>query len=192
MTKKLKPRFGIDIDGTVTCPATLIPHINNQYNVNITIADITEYDFLSGFPHPVDRNEFNQWFKANEPMMYEVSELAQDAKKILVDWQNSYELFYISARGENVFDVTQNWFKKHSLPFDHIELIGSHDKISVAKKHAVEVFFEDKHDNAVMIAEELSIPVILFDTPYNQMPAPTNVIRVNNWIEANDWIRKNY
>lgn len=81
MTKKLKPRFGIDIDGTVTCPATLIPHINNQYNVNITIADITEYDFLSGFPHPVDRNEFNQWFKANEPMMYEVSELAQDAKK---------------------------------------------------------------------------------------------------------------
>ena len=37
----LKPRFGIDIDGTVTCPATLIPHINKQYNINITLDDVS-------------------------------------------------------------------------------------------------------------------------------------------------------
>ena len=59
----LKHRFGIDIDGTVTCPATLIPHINKQYNINMSINDVTEYDFLSGFPHPVDRQEFQAWFK---------------------------------------------------------------------------------------------------------------------------------
>lgn len=192
MNTKLKPRFGIDIDGTVTCPATLIPHINKQYNVNLTLDDIIEYDFLSGFPHPIDRNEFNQWFKANEPSMYEVSELAQNAHKILTDWQQKYELFYISARNINVFDITENWFKQHAIPYDHIELIGSHDKINAAKKHAVQAFFEDKHDNAVMIAEELSIPVILFNTPYNQLAVPSNVIRVNNWIEANDWICKKF
>ena len=189
---KLKPRFGIDIDGTVTCPATLIPHINKQYNVNLTLDDITEYDFLSGFPYPVDRNEFNQWFKANEPTMYEVSELAQNAKNILSNWQHLYELFYISARGTNVYDITQNWFKQHAVPYDHIELIGSHNKISVAKKHNVDVFFEDKHDNAVMLAEELKIPVVLFDTPYNREPIPSNVIRVDNWIEANAWISRNF
>ena len=188
----VKPRFGIDIDGTVTCPSTLIPHINKQYNVNMTLADIKEYDFLSGFPHPVDRAEFQRWFKANEPAMYEVSELASNAQKILTDWQHSYELYYISARGTDVFDITENWFNKHAVPYDHIELIGSHDKISIAKQHAVEAFFEDKHDNAVMIAEELNIPVILFDTPYNQDPIPTNVIRVHNWIEANHWIRQNF
>ena len=26
-----KFRFGIDIDGTVTCPTSLLPHINKQY-----------------------------------------------------------------------------------------------------------------------------------------------------------------
>jgi hypothetical protein len=52
----------------------------------------------------------------------------------------------------------------------------------------VEIFFEDKHDNAVMIHEECQIPVILFDTPYNQDPIPNGVIRVNNWREANKWV----
>ena len=44
-----KPRFGIDIDGTVTCPSTLIPHINKQYNINITLDDVCEYDFYQHF-----------------------------------------------------------------------------------------------------------------------------------------------
>lgn len=183
-----KPRFGIDIDGTVTCPGTLIPHINKQYKVNITLDDVFEYDFLSAFPHPVDRAAFQTWFKDNESYMYEVSEAAQDAQSILNAWQTNYELYYISARGENVSDITVNWFKSQAIPYDHIELIGSHDKLAVAKKHGVQAFFEDKHDNAVMLAEELNIPVVLFDTPYNRLAVPDNVIRVYNWQEANHYI----
>ncbi len=80
-----------------------------------------EYDFLSAFPYPVDRSQFNAWFKENEPALYAVSELAQHAKQILNAWQNVYELFYISARGENVFDITKNWFQEHQIPYDHIE-----------------------------------------------------------------------
>ena len=50
------------------------------------------------------------------------------------------------------------------------------------------MFFEDKHDNAVMIHEECDIPVILFDTPYNREPIPKGVIRVYNWEEAAQWV----
>ena len=192
MTSKQKPRFGIDIDGTVTSPDTLIPHINERYKTNIVLNDVIEYDFLSAFPHPVDRNEFAKWFKENEAYMYSVSSIAQDAQSILEKWQHSYELFYISARDISVMEITQNWFKENKVPFHHIELIGSHDKLSVAKKHKVDVFFEDKHDNAVMLAEELNIPVLLFDTPYNRKSIPTNVVRINNWSEANSWILKHF
>lgn len=188
----MKPRFGIDIDGTVTCPSTLIPHINKQYNLQITLEDVTEYDFLSAFPHPVNRSEFNAWFKANEPAMYEVSEAAEHAKMILNAWHKQYELVYISARNENVFDITKNWFTKQAIPYDKIELIGSHDKLQTAKNYAVDAFFEDKHDNAVMLAEELKIPVLLFNTPYNQLPVPENVFRVNNWLEADTIIKKRF
>lgn len=39
-----------------------------------------------------------------------------------------------------------------------------------------------------MLAEELKIPVVLFDTPYNRLTVPDNVIRVYNWQEANQYI----
>ncbi|RHW38534.1 hypothetical protein D1B33_06560 [Lysinibacillus yapensis] len=192
MTSKQKPRFGIDIDGTITTPDTLIPHINKQYKTNIVLDDVIEYDFLSAFPHPVDRKEFAKWFKENEAYMYSVSTIAHDAQSILTAWQHTYELFYISARDLSVLEITHKWFKENRVPFHHIELIGSHDKLEIAKKHNVEVFFEDKHDNAVMLAEELKIPVLLFDTPYNRKPAPTNVVRIKTWHEANYWIQKHY
>lgn len=103
-------------------------------------------------------------------------------------------MYFISARGSHLQQVTEEWFLENALEFDHIELIGNHDKIEAAKKYEVDIFLEDKHDNAVMIHEACGIPVILFDTPYNQDPLPNGVIRVRNWIEANawaeDWLQK--
>jgi uncharacterized HAD superfamily protein len=192
MILKEKPRFGIDIDGTVTAADTLIPHINKQYKTNIVLDDVTEYDFLSAFKQPVDALEFSRWFKENEGYMYSVSELAKDAQTILNNWQSNYELFYISARNLAVLPITQKWFEENEVPYHHIELIGSHDKLEIAKKHQVDIFFEDKHDNAVNIAEELNIPVILFDTPYNRLSVPKNVIRVYNWLEADNWIKRHF
>lgn len=180
-------RFGIDIDGTVTCPTSLLPHINKEYKVNLVLDDIKEYDLTKAFS--VDEQQFYNWYKTVEDHIYDTSPPQEYAKKVLENWMSQYELFYISARGENVYDTTYNWFKREAIPYDHIDLIGSHYKIEAAKKHQVHAFFEDKHDNAVDIHEELDIPVILFDTPYNRKAIPDGVKRVSNWQEANDWIK---
>lgn len=183
-------RFGIDIDGTVTCPTALLPHINEAYELNLVLDDIKEYDLTKAFPGPIDTEQFSKWYKSVEAHIYDTSPPQQFAKKVLEDWKSRYELYYISARGENVYDTTFEWFKREDIPFDHIDLIGSHYKIEAAKKHNVHAFFEDKHDNAVDIHEELDIPVILFDTPYNRKPIPEGVIRVYDWQEANNWINR--
>lgn len=39
-----------------------------------------------------------------------------------------------------------------------------------------------------MLHEELGIPVILFDTPYNRKPIPKGVKRVTSWSEAKKWV----
>ncbi|MDP4163175.1 MAG: hypothetical protein Q8906_06820 [Bacillota bacterium] len=183
----MNKRFGIDIDGTVTCPSSIIPYINKAFNMKLTLEDINQYD-LNPFVN-VSENEFANWFIENEPIIYAGSPLAIGAGPILKKWKKDHELFFISARGPHLLEITKQWFLKCGLGYDHIELIGTHDKVETAKKFAVDVFFEDKHDNAVMIHEELGIPVILFDTPYNQEPIPEGVIRINNWIEANEWIQ---
>lgn len=187
----MKYRFGIDIDGTVTCPTSLIPHINEAFNSELTLNDLKEYDLTAALPH-LERAEFYDWFRGAEPRIYAASPVSDHAKAILDSWKNRFELFYISARSEKVKGITVDWFDQHAIHYDHIELIGSHNKISTAKRHQVDLFFEDKHDNAVEISEELDIPVILFDTPYNQEPIPKNVIRVNNWLEAQHWVEKEF
>ncbi|HJF30187.1 MAG TPA: hypothetical protein K8V56_00180 [Sporosarcina psychrophila] len=181
-------RFGIDIDGTVTCPTSLLPHINEQFGCNLVLDDIKEYDLTKAFT--VDEKIFSEWFKGAEENIYKTSLAQEYAKEVLTGWQAKFELYYISARDRQVYDSTLDWFNQQAIPYDHIELVGSHYKIETAKKFGVHAFFEDKHDNAVEIHEELDIPVILFDTPYNRQPIPEGVIRVYNWQEANNWIKK--
>lgn len=185
----MKPiRFGIDIDGTVTCPTSLLPHINKAYHINLQLDDIKEYDLTKAFD--VNKEQFFEWYLTVEDEIYDTSPPQQYVQNILKSWKQHYELFYISARGNHVFNTTEKWFLREQIPYDHIELIGSHHKIETAKKFNVDAFFEDKHDNAVNIHEELQIPVILFDTPYNRKPIPEGVKRVTNWQEANEWIEK--
>ncbi|WP_438310955.1 5' nucleotidase, NT5C type [Sporosarcina sp. FA9] len=180
-------RFGIDIDGTVTCPTSLLPHINKQFGCELILEDIKEYDLTKAFP--IDEKTFYEWYKLAESHIYETSPAQPFAQEVLSSWITQFELFYISARGNHVFQGTQEWFTREAIPFDHIELTGSHQKIEAAKKFGVDAFFEDKHDNAVEIHEELQIPVLLFDTPYNRMTIPDGVIRVYDWQEANKWIQ---
>ncbi|MEI5905825.1 hypothetical protein WAK64_01930 [Bacillus spongiae] len=180
-------RFGIDIDGTVTDPSTLIPYINKKFDKNITLTDITQYDLSDALNIPP--NAFAEWFKKEEPVIYKESPLAENAKTVLSQWKEMFELYFISARPKHLSLLTEQWFTEQDIDFHHIELIGSHNKVETAREHNVHLFLEDKHDNAVMLHEELQIPVLLFDTPYNQEPIPEGVVRVKNWIEADQWVQ---
>ncbi len=183
----MKKRFGIDIDGTVTRPDTFIPFLNEAFQLNLTYEDVTQYDF---YPYVnISREDLDHWFTTNEPKFYKESLPADGAQEVLNKWTSYADLYYISARHQRLRNITENWFTAHKLQYHHLELVGSHDKVETAKKLAVDLFLEDKHDNAVAIAEECKIPVLLFNTPYNQDPVPNQVIRVYTWKQAQDWVR---
>lgn len=181
-------RFGIDIDGTITSPDSMLPYINKAFQLQLTLDDINQYE-LYPFVN-VPENEFDQWFQKHEPIIYSESPIAKHAKPVLQAWKDVFELYFISARNETLLPVTKQWFSKNDLLYHHIELIGTHNKIATVKKHQIDLFFEDKHDNAVAIAEECRIPVILFDTPYNRKAIPKNVVRVGDWREASQWVNE--
>ncbi len=179
-------RLGLDIDGTITSPKTFLPYLNSSFNKQLVLEDITQYD-LAGLLN-VSKDDFINWLKANEERIYSNAFMAEHAHPTLHGWKDDYELVYISARGNHLFETTKEWFTTNDVPYHHIELIGKHNKIESIKRHQVDVFFEDKHDNACAIAEDCNIPVILFNTPYNQGAVPSGVIRMNSWIEAKKWL----
>ncbi|GGB04748.1 hypothetical protein ERX37_02075 [Macrococcus hajekii] len=175
-------RLGIDIDGTVTCPTSLVPYLQKSFDENLKYEDITAYD-LGAVLNKSD-HEMYDWFMTHQEEIYTHSPIAEGALSVLTDWSQHYELYYISARYDYLDKITADWFDKHDVPFHHIELTGSHDKIAKARELKVDVFLEDKLDNAIEINEALNIPVILFDTPYNQSELPADVHRVYTWQEA--------
>lgn len=179
-------RFGLDIDGTVTSPETFIPYLNKHFQKNITLNDITQYDLAPLLN--VTKDQFWQWLINNEHTIYADAQIASSFTEVIKMWQDEHHFTYISARGNHLLEVTEKWFQKNDIPYHHIELLGQHDKLEAIKKHSIDIFFEDKHDNACDIAEECKIPVILLDTPYNRDPIPKEVIRVNDWLEAAKWV----
>lgn len=181
-----KLTLGLDIDGTITDPATFIPHINKAFNKHLSFKDITQFH-LSPLYGITDK-EFFSWFSKNAGPIYAQAELAESAKEILTEWKETHHLIYISARHKKHHELTLNWFTEHSIPFDEILLTGSHNKIEMTKDKGIELFFEDKLDNANEIAEAVAIPVLLFNTPYNQGNEHSLVHRVTNWLEAKSYV----
>lgn len=188
LTKKYS--FGIDIDGTVTTPDFLLPFINKAFNTNISLDDIKTYDLTEALA--VEKEDFSKWYKSEELNMYKNPPIQLNAQRILSNWYPNVALNYITAREENSRAVTDYWFKVNHLPYDVIDIVGPTDKVIAGRRHDVQLFMEDKHDNAVRIHEELSVPVLLFDAPYNRESIPNGVIRVNNWIEAERWVKKEF
>lgn len=179
-------RFGIDIDGTVTTPDAIIPFLNKDFGLSLTLNDIKDYDL--SLLVDSSREEFSEWWLGIEPFVYAQSPLLEGVQNIMLEWSKKHELYFISARSTYLLSDTKHWFQQHGLPFHHIELIGSHDKIEAINKYQLEIFFEDKLDNSLSIHEQCQIPVILFDTPYNKGALPDGIIRVKNWQEAKTWV----
>ncbi|GEK33938.1 5' nucleotidase, NT5C type [Kurthia sibirica] len=188
MSKKYS--FGIDIDGTVTAQEFLLPFINKKFQTNLVLADIKQYDLSQALS--VDHQIFYDWFKETEIEMYENPPLQNEVIRILNNWHPVTNLNFITARETNATDVTTSWLKSSKIPYDALHIVGNASKVHAARTQNVELFFEDKHSNAVALSEELDIPVILFDAPYNREPSPKNVIRVQNWTEAENWVKKEF
>lgn len=174
--------IGIDIDGTVTCPSSLLPHLNQAFGKNLSLADCLEYDLANvyGVPAP----EMNEWFDKNSDMLCRVAPVHGKADLVLRSWYQKHQLVYISARQLADWEATLHWFQTRDIPHHQIELIGSHDKVAAAKRWKVDMFIEDRLENALQLAEELHIPVYLFDTPYNQAKLPDLVHRIYDWREV--------
>ncbi|KAF2421980.1 hypothetical protein ACMXZI_06515 [Bacillus subtilis] len=182
-------RLGIDIDGTITAQDTFVPYLNRSFNLSISLNDMTDYDLTKLLN--ITQEEFWDWMNQNEAIIYKEALLAQHAKQSLDLLKEEHKLIYITARRTHLTDITYEWFDRQNIHYDHIELVGGHHKVEAVKNHNIDLFFEDHHGNAMMIAKEAGIPVILFNSPYNQLPIDSNIIRVNNWLEAVQWMNNN-
>jgi len=108
------------------------------------------------------------------------------------------ELFFITARPYKIKKQTDDFFKKH-FPENKFEIFYSAEvymaqdgknKSKICNDLEINLFIEDNKNYAKNCAEN-GINVLLFDAPWNQnCKNSKNIIRVYNWIEILEKIKR--
>ncbi|WP_215112905.1 hypothetical protein [Exiguobacterium sp. s63] len=177
-------RIGIDLDGTVTDPKSCFLYMNESLGYSIDYPRATEYELHTYTT--MNQHDFWKFMieEGHEEAIYRRSLPHSDVQDVLWELTQQHHLHYVTARSEAVRPVTEEWIITHRLPLDSLVMTGSHDKINVVKDLSLELFMEDRYENAISIHEETSIPVLLFDAPYNRKTLPKGVTRISTWSEA--------
>ncbi|USG67229.1 hypothetical protein NDK47_08050 [Brevibacillus ruminantium] len=179
--------IGIDIDGTVTEPSSIVPLMNESFGKHLRYEDCFAYNLATVYN--ITEEAFADWLDKNGERLYDEAPVHGTADAVLRNWYHQHRLVYISAREARHRDVTLNWFSRYQIPYHELDLIGSHDKLAAARKWRVDLFLEDRLENALQLSEDLEIPILLFDTPYNQGTLPELVHRVYSWEQVDTLVK---
>jgi uncharacterized HAD superfamily protein len=173
-----KLNIGIDIDGTVTEPYYWLPAANRYFNTQVKPEEITDYEIHKAMG--IERQDYERFYAAYGRMLHGNAKLRAGVHETLHGFSASHGLHFITAREEDMRDISADWLQKHDLPASTLWHVGGRNKSVQAKKLGCDVFLEDCYQNAIMLAEA-GIPVLLLDLNYNQGTLPKIVTRVKNW-----------
>ena len=170
----------IDIDGTITDPYYWLGITNQYFNKKVIEQQVTRYDIHEVMG--IEREVYEKFYNENKFKIHSVQEIREDAKSILKRIHVNHNVYFVTARGQDLEMLTHVYLRKHEIPYDGLYLLGSHYKVNKAKELNCSLFIEDNYDNAMQLANE-GFKVLLLDTYYNRKPLNENIIRVDNWNE---------
>lgn len=183
-------KIGIDLDDVL---ADSLPHFtqafNERFGLDIQLADAA-WRIADRFPH-IPRQEADDFFTeliadgffSSRPLVPH----AKEAVEALTE--DGHRLYIITGRSPQEEPITRRWLT-------HVEVLSrfeavmhrtrepvGHHKSSVASELRLDLFVEDELAVAHAVSET-TIPVLLFDRPWNRGSLPDNVHRIGSWHEA--------
>ncbi|MGL5330628.1 MAG: 5' nucleotidase, NT5C type [Peptostreptococcaceae bacterium] len=179
----------IDIDGTITSPYHFLPYLNNMYNMDLKEEEWTTIDWTKLYGDNIAEllNKFhNEYVNA-----YSEASVVEFAKEIICEIGMNNNLYFVTARSEDLTEVTTTWLNENGFSDIEVYLLGSDYKIEKAKELGCNIFIEDNPNNAIQIANA-GIDVILIDANYNKEISHEKITRVENWNQIKELIQNKY
>ncbi|WP_066640220.1 5' nucleotidase, NT5C type [Desulfolucanica intricata] len=186
----MKKIIGIDIDGVIAnTQPVIIDELNQYFGKNYTIKDFINFDPVEKFN--IDRQELYRFIMVREGKLINNSAPMPGSAAAINQLISDYQIYIISARTPTYYEDTLNWLKKYKISFDHLVLLGDHDKRQACIDAGVQLFIEDNLNNALQISS-CGIPVYLYDATYNQGNLPPLVHRKFSWQEILAGLKKDF
>lgn len=174
-------RIGVDIDGVLADSLPLwISELNRYFNKNKRVKEIHLYDICQTYE--ITEQDLGEFLKRRGRYLMSRPSPVQGASHYLNVIKNSHEIYIVTARSERYRQETREWLKNHSLPYDELLLLGSHDKIRPCLESNLKLLVEDTLEIGAQVSAA-GVPVLLLDAPYNQGALPELVYRKQSWQE---------
>lgn len=191
-------RIGIDIDGVLTDYERFIADYGTKYcienNLPVTI-EPDHYDEGKVFKWTEEQtekfwNDYLLYYAVDYPVRKFASEVIQKLK------QEGHEIYIVTARNEyglpkeyvgKMKELVENWLKKNDISYDKI-IYTEGSKLKYCVGNYVELMIEDYAEQVEEIATK--IPVLCFDSKYNQKAKGKNITRVYSWYDIYDKITR--
>jgi len=173
------PSIYVDLDDVIantTCHYVDI--LKCEFGRTVDFDRITSFNLQESL-HLSD-SEYEYFFHlVHEPEIILGLEPVTDAVKVLNSWsEQGYEISVITGRLTSTYESSLDWLKSNRIPFDSFLIVDKYSRPGVDKNIAVtlerfaEMEFilavEDSIDMTKFIRQRMSIPVILYDRPWNR------------------------
>lgn len=184
--------IGIDFDDVIVATNKAMAEWHNRtYGTSYQLEDINTCDLASvwGCSHDERTRRINEFFASEEHSTMSPINAAVESLKLL---QNK-EIHIITARRKEYSDITLALADCHiSFLFDNFHFPNGSDvngipakrtKADICLEYGIEIFIDDNLEYALNVAS-VGIPVLLFDSPWNQATElPQGIERVFSWTE---------
>lgn len=195
MSKKLI-KIGIDIDNVLTDSYPYyLEKFNSRFKTEIKFDELTDFFFFEN-NSGIALEEIQEFFESvQSDYNFQFSlPVFPDAVTSITGWaRQGAKIHYITARRHYSRQVTQDWLRKHGLWVKDASLDvfpeGYPDADPVYKREAADrIGIDLMIEDSLEIADVMSIPVFLFDKPWNRGKLKSNVRRIYSWNEIDAFV----
>lgn len=190
-------RIGIDIDGVLTDYERFVADYGakfcTEHNIPYSIKP-EHYDEGKVFGWTEEQteafwNEYLVYYASNYPTREFASEMIQKLK------EEGHEIYIVTSRNEyglpkeyqgKMKELVEAWLNKNAICYDKI-IYTEGSKLKYCVGNYVELMIEDYSKQVKEIATQ--IPVLCFDSKYNQEAKGKNITRVYSWYDIYNKMR---
>lgn len=190
--------IGIDIDDTITETIKQIDIYAKEYTEQILKRNFQIHETNCNDPMWArsvygwtDEEDKNFWDLYYVKVIENVKPKA-NAVKIINELYKTNEIIIITARWERksgtINKIIKEWFVKHNINY-HKLYMGHLDKRDIVQENKIDLFIDDSIKTCSEI-KSLGVKTIIMTTRLNENIDTKEIIRVNNWNEINEQIKK--
>lgn len=184
--------IGIDIDDTIAKSLEATDFYAKEFTENIlgrkflmkNVDVYTPMWFLDVYGWTLQEDQ--EFFKLYQYKILQNSKPKEYAKEVIEKLSNNNKIIIITARENELKDITINWFVKYKIKYDQI-IFEQKDKVKSVIDNKIDLFIDDNEMICKSITE-IGIKTLMMDSRINRNIEIDGVKRVYNWKEIENVI----